>query len=175
MPGKIQLPKISRREAQKMIRHGFALTHISWFTPRTGMSVNYPEEYPDCSHILTDSGHGRATHWRNVMSHAAAVIEDKEYDESLYELEQKRLWGQEPKEEWKFEPFEAVKDITDKLRLPLREAKKHIEESGLGLPVEDSYINAEDLPEVTDEQRQKFLDNPNVTVGPPLRGKDGSG
>ena len=110
-----KLPRISYREAKKMERHCFILQHISWFTPQAGMTINYEEEYPDCSHILIDNREPMR-HWRNIMTHAAAVIRDDEAELSFKLLEDKRrIDGEQP--ELEYEPINAVKDIYDKLKI----------------------------------------------------------
>ena len=71
------LEKVNHSEALKMIRSGeFIPFHIDWFSPKTGMmDINYPDQYPDCSHVLILNDRAR-THWRNKKCHAAVIIGD---------------------------------------------------------------------------------------------------
>lgn len=72
------LEKVNHSEALKMIRSGeFYPMHINWFCPETGMlDINYPEQYPDCSHVLVL--HDGRSHWRDKKAHAAVIIGDPE-------------------------------------------------------------------------------------------------
>lgn len=75
------MDQLTMSDAQKMVRGGeFYLMHINWFCPRTGMlTINYPDDYPDCSHVVI---HSESGHWRELKSHAALVIGPRDWDEA---------------------------------------------------------------------------------------------
>ena len=110
MNEKTILPKITYKEAKKMEKYGFVMMHIDWFSPSSGIRYDWQSLYPDCSHILINENNN--WHWRNIITHAAAVITDptEEADANL------RIW----KRDTKFNPksnLAEVQDIVNKIRI----------------------------------------------------------
>lgn len=72
------MEKMSMSEAKKMLREGYWIMHISWFSEKTGWgilhNVDLEKENPDCSHALI----APCKKWREPNAVAALILDNPE-------------------------------------------------------------------------------------------------
>ena len=69
--------KITMNEAKKMLREGYTIMHIQWFTQDSGYGILYntdlQQQYPDCSHVLVAPN----KRWADTNSVAALILSEE--------------------------------------------------------------------------------------------------